>query len=83
MSVSHTSGTIDSDLLPCIFEVLCDNYDVLYKCSLICKEFNVIASRLLYRRVVFSPPFRPVLNLRDRGTPTVSIVHVHYRQDGN
>jgi hypothetical protein len=73
MPVSHTSCTIDSDILPCIFEVLRDNYDALYKCSLVCKEFNSIASRLLYRHVVFSPPFQPYLNLRDRGTPTVSV----------
>lgn len=67
---------IDSDLVPPILEALRDNYDALYKCSLVCKEFNVTASRLLYCHVVFSPPFRPVLNLRDRGGLTVSILHV-------
>ena len=70
---ASSSCTIDRDLVPPILEDLRDNYDVLYNCSLVCKEFNVTASRLLYCHVVFSPPFRPVLNLKDRGRLTVSI----------
>ncbi|KAK2465510.1 hypothetical protein APHAL10511_002402 [Amanita phalloides] len=63
-------GRTSYDFVPHILDALCDNYNALYKCSLVSKDFNVIASRLLYHRVVFSPPFRPVLNLRDRGTLT-------------
>lgn len=72
---------IDYDLLLRVLAYLRDNYDALYKCSLVCKDFNITASWLLYRRVVLSPPFRPVLNLRDRGALTVS--EFLARQDPN
>ncbi|KIL64554.1 hypothetical protein M378DRAFT_126372 [Amanita muscaria Koide BX008] len=61
---------LNHDLLVNILDIFRDDYGALYNCSLVCKQFNILTSRLLYRRVVLSPPFSPVLNLRDRGTLT-------------
>ncbi|KIL61681.1 hypothetical protein M378DRAFT_82220, partial [Amanita muscaria Koide BX008] len=60
------------DLLLNILDIFRDDYGALHICSLVCRRFNIPISRLLYRRVVLSPPFIPVLNLRDRGALTVS-----------
>lgn len=61
---------LDYDLLVNILDIFRDDYGALYNCSLVCRQFNILTSRLLYRRVVLSPPFSLVLNLRDRGTLT-------------
>ncbi|KAF9006991.1 hypothetical protein BDQ17DRAFT_1238451 [Cyathus striatus] len=55
------------DLLVYILEPYHDDYSLLSRCALVNWEFNRAASKLLYFRVVLSPPFRPVLNLRDPG----------------
>ena len=55
-----------------ILEFTADSYGLLYRCSLVNWEFNRAASRLLYFRVVLSPPFQPVLNLKDTGSIPVS-----------
>jgi len=60
------------DIVNRILELSADNYGLLYHCSLVNWEFNYAASRLLYFRVVLSPLFRPVLNLRDTGSIPVS-----------
>jgi hypothetical protein len=63
------------DLITQIIEHLSEDYDALYRCSLVSRACNVEASRQLYRRVVISPPFRrATLDLRKRGHIEVSII---------
>ncbi|KAF8890707.1 hypothetical protein BD779DRAFT_243700 [Infundibulicybe gibba] len=45
--------------------------NLLSQCAIVNSEFNRVASRLLYSRVVYSPPFRSVLDLKDKGIPSV------------
>lgn len=56
-----------------------DDYDQLFRCSLVNKEFNRAASNMLYYRVVLSPPVSRLyqLNLRDTGAVTVSLTASH------
>ncbi|KII84036.1 hypothetical protein PLICRDRAFT_366539 [Plicaturopsis crispa FD-325 SS-3] len=42
------------------------DYHSLYQCSLASREFNKVASKALYTRVVLSPPFERVLDLKNR-----------------
>ena len=51
---------------------LSEDYGLLYHCSLVNWEFNRAASQMLYLHVVLSPPFRPMLDLRDTGLIPVS-----------
>jgi len=44
----------------------------LYQCTLVNREFNLAASSVLYARVTLSPPFKRVLDLRDKGDLPVS-----------
>ncbi|PFH50358.1 hypothetical protein AMATHDRAFT_145250 [Amanita thiersii Skay4041] len=70
MSANHVDAeTVDADVLISILNILYDEYDYdsLYNCSFVSSAFNELASSFLYRRVVLSPPFNPVLNLRDKG----------------
>ena len=60
--------TLASHIVDHILEISGDDYGFLYRCSLVNWEFTHAASRLLYFRVVLSPPFKPVLNLRDTGS---------------
>jgi len=64
--------TLGYDIVNRILGLSADNYGFLYSCSLVNWEFNHAASRLLYFRVVLSPLFQPVLNLRDTGSIPVS-----------
>ena len=57
------------DIIARILELEADNYGFLFQCSLVTQEFNLAASHLLYSYVVVSPPFHPVLNLKDIGIP--------------
>lgn len=74
-----TTTTIQSpfplyhDVLLPIFELYRDDYGTLYRFSLVNKEFNRTASKLLYARVVLSPPpsLLRTLNLRDQGSIVV------------
>ncbi|RDB17499.1 hypothetical protein Hypma_000999 [Hypsizygus marmoreus] len=56
------------DLLVQVLEILRDDYATLYQCALVNSQLNQAASRFLYARVEYSPPYRPVLDLKDRGT---------------
>lgn len=66
-------ASLSYDLLLRIFEICKDDYRTLYRCSLVNWDFNRAASRMLYARVVLSPPFRPSLSLRDPDGLSVSI----------
>jgi len=55
------------DLLHHVFQEFSEDYRALYQFSLVNWNFNNVASKLLYTRVEYSPPFRPVLDLKDRG----------------
>lgn len=59
------AGSLIYDVLLLVLETLHD-YSHLYRCSLVNRLFNQIASKVLYSQVVLSPPFRPVLDLKDR-----------------
>ena len=60
------------DIIARVMEGCQDDYDLLARCALVSWDFNGAASRMLYSRVVISPPFSPVLNLRDAGSIPVS-----------
>ena len=67
------------DILLPVFEILQREYDDLYRCSLVNRDFNEIATKFLYSEVVLSPLFRPVLDLKDQNGPSVSIEYIpHY-----
>ena len=38
----------------------------LFNCSLVCRDFNKVASKALYTEVILSPPFKHTLNLQDQ-----------------
>ncbi|KAJ3514943.1 hypothetical protein NLJ89_g2069 [Agrocybe chaxingu] len=59
---------LNSDLIARVMELCRDDYDLLYRCSLVDWEFNQAASRMLYAHVVISPMFKPVLDLKDTGS---------------
>ena len=59
-------------LLP-VLEILDHDYSDLYHCSLVNRDFNEMASKVLYSRVVLSPPFQPILNLKDKDGLSVSM----------
>lgn len=60
------------DLIACVMETCRDDYPLLYQCSLVNWHFNQIVTRILYSRVILSPPFRPVLHLSDIDSIPVS-----------
>lgn len=73
MSAATTiSVHVNYDILIHVVEQFRNDYDMLFKCSLVNWEFNRTASHLLYSRVVLSAPFRSLLDLRDNGIPSVS-----------
>lgn len=63
MSLPHRIYVIH-DVLATIFEILEDDRVSLYCCSLVCHEFASAASRVLYRRVTWSPVPQSTLDLR-------------------
>src|ERR1700691_645210 len=64
-------------LLP-VLELLERDYGDLYRCSLVNRDFNEMASKVLYSRVVLSPPFRPSLDLKNRDGLSVSTPNVPF-----
>lgn len=44
----------------------------LSSCSRVCREFNTVASKVMYSEVILSPPPRNTLNLRDQDGLSVS-----------
>lgn len=70
--MSETKSTLVYDLIAHVMELCYDDYYLLFQSSLVNWEFNRAASRILYSRVVVSPQFKPVLNLRDTSSIPVS-----------
>ncbi|KAF8149464.1 hypothetical protein B0H34DRAFT_802453 [Crassisporium funariophilum] len=66
------------DLIARVMEICQHNYDLLFQCSLVNWEFNRAATRMLYRRVVLAPAFRPVLDLRYKNSIPVSAQNAPY-----
>ncbi|KAF9017672.1 hypothetical protein BDZ89DRAFT_1074608 [Hymenopellis radicata] len=66
------SPVLDDDSLLCVLECLADDSATLSVCAQVSKQYNNLASKLLYARVVWSPQFQPRLNLRDDGLPPSS-----------
>ena len=60
------------DLISCVMEFCRDDSSLLYQCSRVNWGFNQAATRILYSRVILSPPFRPVLDLSDTSSIPVS-----------
>ncbi|KAF8797660.1 hypothetical protein BYT27DRAFT_7124904 [Phlegmacium glaucopus] len=60
------------DLIARVIEICRDDYSLLHQCSLVNWDFNQAATRILYSRVVLSPPFRLVLDLSDTSSIPVS-----------
>lgn len=61
------------DIIIQILDHLEEQYSTLFICTLVNRTFNAAASRLLYRQVIFSPPYqRGVVDLRRRDEFTVS-----------
>jgi len=63
---------VNYDVVVRLMDLFRDDYDLLFRCSLVNWEFNRAASRTLYRLVVISPVFQRVLNLKDTGSIPVS-----------
>ena len=60
-------GLLSVDVLLPILEILQGGQQDLYRCSLVNRAFNAVASKILYSRVVIAPPSRSSLDLRDDG----------------
>ncbi|KAK0478760.1 hypothetical protein IW261DRAFT_185830 [Armillaria novae-zelandiae] len=60
---------LDDDVLCCILEELHSNYAALGTCALVSRSLNRLATKILYSKVVWSPIFRPIINLKDKGLP--------------
>ncbi|KAJ6615376.1 hypothetical protein B0H10DRAFT_1801539 [Mycena sp. CBHHK59/15] len=69
-----SNPSLSYDLLLLVLDVLGDQYDALYQCTLVNWEFNRAASRILYSRVVLSPAFSPTLSLKRETTPTPTVL---------
>lgn len=60
------------EILQEILEALIPNYSTLYSCTLVNRQFNRAASKVLYTRIVYSPRSdERTLSLRDRGKLSV------------
>ena len=70
--MSEAKSTLVYDLIAHVIEICCDDYHLLFQSSLVNWEFNRVASRILYSRIVVSPQFTPILNLRDTNSIPVS-----------
>ena len=75
----QNKGPVPSDILLPVLEIFEGDYCTLYLCSLVNREFNEIATKLLYSRVVLAPPFRPGLNLKDPDGLSVSTLIAYTR----
>ncbi|KAF8918376.1 hypothetical protein CPB85DRAFT_1281794 [Mucidula mucida] len=60
---------LDDDSLLCVLECLACDSATLSICAQVSTQYNNLASKLLYAHVVWSPQFKPRLNLRDDGLP--------------
>ena len=67
------------DILCLVFRFLENDQGTLYFCSLVNKVFNLAASKTLFRKIVISPVFRPILDLRRDTANNVSVPVYHYR----
>lgn len=76
-SFPMASDILPYDVLVYILEEIVDDHQTLYSCSLVNWPLNKAASKLLYARVEYSPSFRPVLDLRDRGDIPVNLIYYH------
>jgi len=65
------------DVLLPVLEIFQDHYGNLYRCSLVNRKFNEIASKLLYSRIVLSPPFTRGINLNDQDGLSVSMLNAY------
>jgi F-box-like len=61
------------DVLLLVLGNLDQDQATLYHCSLVNKEFNSAASKALYTRVLISPPFQAVLDLKATRRSVVSL----------
>ncbi|KAJ8690630.1 hypothetical protein PTI98_012041 [Pleurotus ostreatus] len=62
------AGVHPHEILLEIFEALIPDYSTLYNCTLVNRQFNMAASKVLYTRIVYSPRSdERTLSLRDRG----------------
>ena len=54
-----------SDILPLVLQYLSKDLPSLYACALVDRNSNRAASALLYRHIVFSPPWTRALDLKE------------------
>lgn len=78
MSSKATCTLIHYDILLHILESLSGDNGTLKQCALVNREFNRAASSVLYARVKLSPPFKRVLDLKDRGELPVSYISYYF-----
>jgi hypothetical protein len=67
MSSSFLGPDLCYDVLLHILDALYRDFGTLYQCSLVNWVFNRAASSIMYARVKLSPPFKRVLDLKDKG----------------
>ncbi|KAK0213514.1 hypothetical protein IW262DRAFT_311297 [Armillaria fumosa] len=60
---------LDDDVLCCILDELHSEYAALRTCALVSRSLNRLATNFLYSKVVWSPVFRPIISLKDKGVP--------------
>jgi hypothetical protein len=73
------AGQLNYDVLLHVLEMFQDDYGNLYRCSLVNREYNEIASKILYSRVVLSPPpFTHGLKLKDQDGLSVSMLKAYF-----
>ena len=65
-------ANIPRDLIACMMEFCSDDSSLLYQCSRVNRDFNQAAARILYSRVILSPPFQPVLDLSNTSSIPVN-----------
>jgi hypothetical protein len=64
-SESATSALPMVDILPLVLQYLSKDIVPLYACALVDRNSNRATSAVLYRHIVFSPPWTTVLDLRE------------------
>lgn len=54
-----------ADILPLVLQYLSKDLTSLYACALVDRNSNGAASAILYRNIVFAPPWTAALDLRE------------------
>jgi len=74
-----TSALPMADILPIVLQYLSEDFASLCTCALLDRNSNRAASAVLYRHIVFTPPWTTTLDLREAQKYSVGCRHTGCR----